>query len=130
MSSDSRSPATQWLNVFPTDDPDVFRVDFEERHLGNPLIRSIHGGTVGMLIEHAAEQGLKRHLDDKGISARLELTGSSIEYLRVTKDAPLYGRAKVVRIGRRIGFIDTWCWQDDEDVPVARGACTLRILEG
>lgn len=82
-----------------------------------------------MLIEYCAEQELKHHLAQKGVEARVELTSSSVDYLRVTKDAPLYGRAEVVRIGRRIGFIDTWCWQDSEDLPVSRGTCRLRIFE-
>ena len=123
------TPAESWLNVSQTSRQGVYVCDFQERHLGNPLIRSIHGGTVGMLIEYCAEQELKHHLAQKGVEARVELTSSSVDYLRVTKDAPLYGRAEVVRIGRRIGFIDTWCWQDSEDLPVSRGTCRLRIFE-
>lgn len=123
------SPIADWLNVAATDRRDVWKIDFEDRHLGNPLIRSIHGGVVGTLIEYAAEEGLRRHLAEKGIHADLELTTSSIEYLRVTKDAPLFARFEITRIARRIGFVEVWCWQDREDMPVSRGACTLRILQ-
>lgn len=122
------APIAAWLNVSATDRPDVWKAGFEDRHLGNPLIRSIHGGVVGTLIEYAAEEGLRRALAEKGIEAQgIELTTTSIEYLRVTKDAPLFARFEVTRIARRIGFVDVWCWQDREDMPVSRGACTLRI---
>lgn len=129
MMSAQKSPVEEWLAISVTDDPFVCRIDFQEHHIGNPIIRSVHGGVVGSLIEYAAEAALRHQLASEGRDERTELTTSSIEYLRVTKDAPLYGRAKIVRIARRIAFIDVWVWQDSEDLPVSRGACTLRIME-
>lgn len=128
MSSSQPTPLEEWLNVSQTERPDVWRMDFCEHHLGNPLIRSIHGGAVGTMIEYCAEAGLRGHLADNAIAAAISLTTSSIEYLRVTKDAALFGRYQPVRIGRRVAFVDVWCWQDSEELMVARGACTLRIL--
>lgn len=125
----SATPAESWFAVGPTDEPDCWKISFQEHHLGNPLIRSIHGGVVGSLIEHTAEKTLDRALAEKSRSAKLELTTSAIDYLRVTKDSDLYARGSVVRIARRVAFMDVVCWQDSEDLPVARGACTLRILE-
>jgi len=124
-----RSPIEEWLAVSVTDDPFVCRIDFQEHHIGNPIIRSVHGGVVGSLIEYTAESVLKHQLREDGRDADTELTTSSIEYLRVTKDAPLFARAQIVRIARRIAFIDVWVWQDSDDIPVSRGACTLRIME-
>lgn len=125
----SVTPAETWLAVSPADEPDCWKITFQEHHLGNPLIRSIHGGVVGSLIEHTAEKALDRALAEKSRSAKLELTTSAIDYLRVTKDSDLYARGSVMRIARRVAFMDVVCWQDSEDLPVARGACTLRILE-
>ena len=125
----SVTPAETWFAVSPADEPDCWKIAFQEHHLGNPLIRSIHGGVVGSLIEHTAEKALDRALGEKSRSAKLELTTSAIDYLRVTKDSDLYARGSVMRIARRVAFMDVVCWQDSEDLPVARGACTLRILE-
>jgi uncharacterized protein (TIGR00369 family) len=123
------NPMEEWLAVSVTDDPFVCKIDFQEHHIGNPIIRSVHGGVVGALIEYTAETALVHELRANGREAKTELTTSSIEYLRVTKDAPLFGRATIVRIARRIAFIDVWVWQDSEDLPVSRGSCTLRIME-
>ena len=123
------SPSENWLATSQTEDPAVYKIEFQEHHIGNPIIRSVHGGVVGALIEHTAERYLSHHLNEEGRTGRIELTTSSIDYLRVTKDAPLFARAKVVRLARRIAFMDVFVWQDTEDAPVSRGACTLRILE-
>ena len=124
-----QSPAEQWLAISATDEPDLYVLDFREHHIGNPIIRSVHGGVVGSLIESAAEKALVVALREKGISSDVEVTTASIDYLRVTKDAPLYARVDIVRIARRIAFLDVKVWQDSEELPVSRGTCTLRILE-
>ena len=129
MSAVKDSPVGQWLNLAIEPGGEVYRMDFAERHIGNPMIRSLHGGAVGTMIEAVAEAALERQFAGDARKARFELTGSSIDYLRVTKDAPLYGRAVIVRTGRRIAFVDTWCWQDSEDLPVSRGTCQIRIYE-
>jgi acyl-coenzyme A thioesterase PaaI-like protein len=126
--SRATSPIETWLNVARMEDPAVFRLDFQEHHIGNPLIRSLHGGVVGTLIEYAAEKYLEQKLLEAGRPARVEITTSSIEYLRVTKDASLFARASISRVARRIGFIDVRCWQDGEELPVSKGSCTLRIF--
>ena len=129
LATSQPTPAEDWLAVSSTDDPSIYQIEFQEHHIGNPIIRSIHGGVVGSLIEHAAEHYLVHCLAKEGRQTEVEITTSSIDYLRVTKDAPLIARAEVVRIARRIAFIDVWVWQDSEELLVSRGACTLRILE-
>lgn len=123
------SPAEQWLAISATDDPELYVLDFQEHHIGNPIIRSVHGGVVGALIESAAEKALVAALKEKGLPIEVEVTTASIDYLRVTKDAPLYARVDIVRIARRIAFLDVKVWQDSEELPVSRGTCTLRILD-
>ncbi|MGB7285415.1 MAG: PaaI family thioesterase [Salaquimonas sp.] len=129
MSAKSISPVEEWLAISATHDPAVYKIDFQEHHIGNPIIRSVHGGVVGSLIEFAAEGYLTSCLEKDGRICDVEVTTSSIDYLRVTKDAPLFAKAEIVRIARRIAFIDVWVWQDSEDLLVSRGACTLRIVE-
>jgi acyl-coenzyme A thioesterase PaaI-like protein len=117
------TPMAEWLGLVVESRPGVYRMKFAERHIGNPFIRSIHGGAVGSLIEASAELALAAI-----VGGPVELQSSAIDYLRVTKDADLLARTELVRQGRRLAFVDVWCWQDAEDLPVARGSCTLRIF--
>lgn len=119
----SKSPMALWLQIQPSTGEGLYTTRFAEHHIGNPVIRSLHGGFVGSLIEVAAELELARHVQDHNI----ELVSSSIDYLRVTRDCDLHARVKIVRIARRLAFVDVWCWQDAEDTPVTRGSCILRL---
>lgn len=118
------SPMADWLQIEPTERDNVYVMRFRERHIGNPFIRAIHGGVVGSLIEMSAELELSRRFPEMSV----ELVSSAIDYLRVTKDADMHARVEEVRIARRLAFFDVWCWQDDENLPVARGSCTLRLF--
>lgn len=114
------SPMGEWLGLERAGG--VCRMRFAEHHIGNPWIRALHGGAVASLIEAAAELALADR------SMAVELQSSSIDYIRVTRAADLFARADIVREGRRLAFVDVWCWQDAEDTPVARGSCVLRIF--
>jgi acyl-coenzyme A thioesterase PaaI-like protein len=118
------SPVARWLQAELTNRENVYRLRFAERHIGNPFVRALHGGVVGSMMELSALLDLAR-LDE---NTRGEIVSSSIDYLRVTKDADLHARVEIVRIARRLAFLDVWCWQDAEDVPVARASCTVRLF--
>jgi acyl-coenzyme A thioesterase PaaI-like protein len=117
------SPMARWLRIEPAAEPHRYRMRFAEYHIGNPFIRSLHGGVVGSMIEVCAELDLASRLPQM----YTVLVSAAIDYLRVTRDADLYASVEEVRIARRLAFMNVWCWQDDEALPVARGACTLRI---
>lgn len=125
----AKSPMANWLQLQQNngdgDGDGEYTARFAEHHIGNPVIRSLHGGFVGSLIEATAELELVRRLRDHDI----ELVSSSIDYLRVTRDDDLHAHVRIVRIARRLAFVDVWCWQDTKDMPVARGSCTLRISD-
>ena len=127
MSALFGSPVAEWLNFGPARQEGVFVANFAEHHIGNPFIRSLHGGIVGAVIEGTAEASLIEHFAASDVVKTIEVTSSSINYLRVTKDADLFCRCEIIRIGRRVAFVDIWCWQDHEDLPVAKGNCVLRI---
>jgi uncharacterized protein (TIGR00369 family) len=120
-----RSPMQDWLAFQTDNEGGKYLLHFQDKHIGNPLIRSIHGGVTASLIEMSAEHMITAEL---GNQVRVNLVSSSMDYLRVSKDADIHARAKIVRIGRRLAFVDVWCWQDDEDILIARGTCTLRIF--
>ncbi|MEM7464371.1 MAG: PaaI family thioesterase [Pseudomonadota bacterium] len=113
----------RWLDIHPGTGNGSYTARFGEHHIGNPVIRALHGGFVGSLIEAAAELELAQHVAGNNV----ELVSSSIEYLRVTRDRDLHAKVDIVRIARRLAFVDVWCWQDKEEIPVARGSCILRL---
>ena len=118
------TPIARFLQAQVTPRDNVYLMRFAERHIGNPFVRALHGGVVGAMMELSALLELAR-LDE---NARGEIVSSSIDYLRVTKDADLHARVEIVRIARRLAFLDVWCWQEAEDVPVARASCTVRLF--
>lgn len=119
------SPIAAWLQAQPADDQGIYRLKFAEHHIGSPFVRALHGGVVGALMELVAEAEVAA----KNPGQRLELVSSAINYLRVTKDADLLARVAIVRIARRLAFVDVWCWQQNEETPIAHGSCTLRLFE-
>lgn len=119
------SPVAAWLGFETTDEAHVYRQRFGEHHIGNPFIRALHGGVVASMIEFSAGYDIALSAEP---GVRAELVSSAIDYVRVTRDADVFARVEVVRTGRRLAFVDVWCWQDAEDVPIARGSCTLRML--
>lgn len=126
----------KWLQIKPLDEDGSYHLTFTDHHIGNVWIRSIHGGVSASCIELCAEAETRKLLQNtphpEEDKARLEgqtltISTSTIDYLRITKDADIYARATIVRKSRRLSIVDVVCWQDDEKVPVARGTVTLKI---
>ena len=125
-----------WLQIRPHDEDGVYHLTFTDHHIGNVWIRSIHGGVSASTIELCAEAETRKLLQttphpEEG-KARLEgqnvtVSTSTIDYLRITKDADMFARATILRKSRRLSIVDVVCWQDDETVPVARGTVTLKV---
>ena len=119
------SDAAGWLQARPCEEAGRYQTKFATHHLGNVFIRSLHGGVTGAMIELSAEAATRSEV---GQDADLAITSSSVDYLRITKDEDLHTRATIQRISRRMSVVDVTCWQDSEDLIVARGVVTLRIM--
>lgn len=119
-----RTAIANWLQIKPLDKEGTYHLTFAEHHIGNVWIRSIHGGVSASCIELCAEAETRKLLDE---GQNTFITNSTIDYLRITKDADIYARATIVRKSRRLSIVDVVCWQDDEGVPVARGTVTLKV---
>ena len=117
--------AAGWLQARPCDEPGRYQTEFATHHLGNVFIRSLHGGVTGAMIEMSAEAVTRAEI---GAEAELVIASSSIDYLRITKDQDLHTRAQIQRISRRMSVVDVTCWQDEEEIVVARGVVTIRII--
>ncbi len=123
MSKGFSANICNWLQLGRTENDGLYKLTFAEHHLGNIFIRSLHGGVSASTIELCAEMETRAVCDDQ----QLFVSTSSIDYLRVTKDADLFARASIQRKSRRLSIVDVICWQDAEDIPVVRGTVTLKI---
>jgi len=124
MTGTASANICNWLQVAKLDDQSLYRLTFAEHHLGNIWIRSLHGGVSASMIEVCAEMETRSASDEE---LDVHISSSSVDYLRITKDADLYAKATIQRKSRRLSIVDVVCWQDSADMPVVRGTVTLKI---
>lgn len=99
------------------DDDDVLTVlRFHDDNIGNYIIRAIHGGVVGALLEHAAIVHL---LAETEAAVVPKIVNLSIDYLRPCMAADTFARGRVIRQGRRVANVRAEAWQESPDKPVA-----------
>lgn len=120
------APMAQWLglSVEKTGDSALYRLSFDEKHIGNPAIRALHGGVIAAFLEVCAQIELAAGLAP---DATLKTVNVDIDYLASSKAQDMLARASVLRLGRRIAFVEATGWQEDETRPVAKARCRIRI---
>lgn len=89
---------------------------FRETNIGNYLVRAVHGGVVGALLEHAAILHLIAETDTVVIPKIINL---SIDYLRPCVATDTFARGRVVRQGRRVANVRVEAWQQSPEKTVA-----------
>jgi len=89
------SPFARFLNIQPRIDADcvVLKLCFAEHHIGNPMIRALHGGIVASLCELSPSSLLAF---TRATSMPRTLS-QNISYLRSTIAADCYAQALVER---------------------------------
>ncbi|MEL7489406.1 MAG: PaaI family thioesterase [Pseudomonadota bacterium] len=118
-------PVARWLNyrVDLRDGTLIHWLGFEERHIGNPVIRALHGGVITAFLEFSAGAVLEAHTKQ-----RAQAVNIAIDFLRSSKAVDMEARVTIRRLGRRIAFAEAIGWQDDENNPVAAAQCCFRML--
>lgn len=89
---------------------------FREENIGNFVVRAIHGGVVGALLEHAAIMHL---LIETDLVVVPKIVNVSIDYLRPCRAADTFARGSIIRQGRQVANVRMTAWQDTPDRPVA-----------
>src|SRR6185369_4707257 len=87
------------------------RMKFADHLVGNPTIPALHGGTLGALLELAAQFELMYRAATIVLPKTITLT---IDYLRSSRAQDVLVRAKMVRQGKRVATVQACAWQDDE----------------
>ncbi|NHK27422.1 PaaI family thioesterase [Parvularcula flava] len=121
------SGMSQWLNISARTEGDAltYRLGFAEGHIGNPIIRALHGGVISSFLESCARLELIARLSP---SVRLRTTSVHTSYFRSSKAEDMLARISLQRVGRRFAFIEATGWQGEEDNIVARSAIGIRVM--
>ncbi|MFO1145290.1 MAG: PaaI family thioesterase [Rhodospirillales bacterium] len=89
---------------------------FREHNIGNFVVRAIHGGVVGALLEHAAMMHL---LVETDIQVVPRIVNVSIDFLRPCRAEDTFARGSVIRQGRTVANVRVTAWQSDPSRLVA-----------
>jgi uncharacterized protein (TIGR00369 family) len=119
-------PIDQWLGIKQVKNAgeSVFQMSPADKHLGNPAIKAIHGGVVTIFLERIAEIELAAETNSP---KDVTLINTNIDFLRSAKLNPLFGSAKIVKLGRRLAVIDVRAWQKEIGAPVAKATVSLTV---
>lgn len=83
---------------------------FREHNIGNFVVRTIHGGVVGALLEHAAVMLLMVETD---VAVVPRIVNVSIDYLRPCRTTDTFARGQIIRQGRTVANVRVTAWQED-----------------
>ncbi len=121
------SPIADWLgaSVHEDDEGRYYRLKFDDAHIGNPLIRALHGGAIAAFLEFAGQCEVIDAVPD----ARIRTINIDVDYLRSSHAADMMARAAIKRRGRRLAIVEIMGWQKDENQPIAHAILRLRIGE-
>ncbi len=123
----AHSSMAEWMSLTASIDQNelIFHLGFREAHIGNPVIRAIHGGVVSTFMETAAYLYTFSSLDE---DVNIKTTSIHTSFLRSTSAIDMHCRVNAQRIGRRFGFLTVNCWQTESNKPVASAEVGIRIL--
>lgn len=94
-----------------------YLVDFREELIGNPLIRTFHGGILASVGETVAAMHLAR---ERGEAQLPECATMTFDYLRPAFAKPLVAVPHTVRAGKRIATVSVQLRQEGQLVCIGR----------
>jgi uncharacterized protein (TIGR00369 family) len=105
------------FSVLEADETQILaQMPFAQRHIGNPVLDTYHGGIIASFMEAIASLCV---LDDMNAPLAKPIN-LSVDYLRPGYAGTLNTRAFVTKKGRRMASVETLAWLDDPDKPVAK----------
>lgn len=123
------APIANWLgfNADIESDDIIYKLAFDEQHIGNVIIRALHGGAIAAFLEFSAQCALRAHIGD---DTAMETVNTDIDYLRSSRPEDMKARVTLVRVGRRVAFLEATGWQKDERAPVAKARFRISLSGG
>lgn len=93
-----------------------FRMEPRESNIGNPIIRTVHGGVVGGFMELSAALQIVLNSDAETLPRVVDI---SVDYLRPTLPRLTFADCELIRQGRKLINVGVQAWQADPEKPVA-----------
>ena len=123
------SPIARWLGFSQdtVDDARRYHLTFGEQHIGNPAIRALHGGAIASFLEFSSHCALADALE---ATIKITTINSDVNYLASSRAKDMQSYVSVLRLGRRIAFVEAIGWQDNKERPVAKATFRIRIGSG
>lgn len=104
-----------------------YLIDFREEHIGNPMIRTFHGGVLAGFGEVVAAIHLARQL---GMCDAPECATMTFDYLRPAFAGTLQAIPNIVRAGRRMTTVSVQLKLDGKLVCIGRFLFQVGKAEG
>lgn len=113
-------PYARFLDVRLEEDAEglLCVLPFRDDLIGNAALPAVHGGVVGAFLELTALVAAIDMVDSERVPKPINF---SVDYLRSVGPRDTWGRAEIVKQGRRIANVRVLAWQDERSKPVAAG---------
>ena len=89
---------------------------FQDKLIGNFMIKAIHGGAIGAFLELTSQAQV--FLVTEHLARPPRPINLTIDYLRQGHAKDLYARAEITKMGRRMCSVRAEAWQDEREKPV------------
>jgi uncharacterized protein (TIGR00369 family) len=93
--------------------------------IGNPVLRTLHGGGVASLLSFTAAAQL---MMQTGRMALPRLFNLNLEFLRQSASADAYARATVISCTRRFANVRVMAYQDESDQPITVATAQFALI--
>lgn len=103
----------------------TMRVPYDEKLVGNPATRVLHGGVITSLLDNASGAAVHSALGEWRSMATLDLR---IDYMKpATPGRDVLARAECYKLTRNIAFVRGVAYHDDPDDPIASTVATFML---
>lgn len=124
----ARSNMLDWLDFDAriVDGQLRYQLGFDEHHIGNEIIRALHGGVVSSFLQVCATAEVVGRAGP-GIVARP--ISVHCDFLRPAQAMNMQGETRIIQKGRRMAFLESIGWHEDREKPVGKANIAIRLLD-
>jgi uncharacterized protein (TIGR00369 family) len=103
----------------------IVSIDYQEKLVGNPITRVVHGGVITALLDHASGVAVVAALGTLTSIATLDMR---IDYMRAAEPGrTIFGDAVCFKLTQSVAFVRGTAYHDKIDDPIATVVCTYML---